>query len=71
MIFNVAYGLVFLNQNKLYKNNIWEYRFWIFMIAALHILPVFLHFLFQTQPEAFLSMYYKSIPRYMLHSRVS
>lgn len=50
MIFNVAYGLVFLNQNKLYKNNIWEYRFWIFMIAALHILPVFLHFLFVIIP---------------------
>lgn len=50
IFFNIAYGFIFLNQNKLYKNNIWEYRFWIFMIAILHILPVFLHFLFVIIP---------------------
>lgn len=30
IFFNVIYGLVFLNQNKLYKNNIWENSIWVF-----------------------------------------
>lgn len=50
IIFNVAYGLVFLNQNKLYKNNIWENSIWVLAIAMLHILPVCLHFLFVIIP---------------------
>lgn len=30
IFFNIAYGFIFLNQNKLYKNNIWENSIWVF-----------------------------------------
>ncbi|MCL1623727.1 hypothetical protein M2R47_05670 [Moraxella sp. Tifton1] len=50
IFFNIAYGFIFLNQNKLYKNNIQENSIWVLAIAMLHILPVCLHFLFVIIP---------------------
>lgn len=50
IFFNIIYGFIFLNQNKLYKNNVWENGIWVLLIAMLHILPVFLHFLFVIIP---------------------